>query len=124
MSKTCRLLLMMLTLMVPATSPVVAQEKPAAPARTGKEATTPAPKEAPAKPADVGQLVNVRMELTITDQRGDAPGDHQNRVDDRLRSGVESHQDARGRANPDGLPPRHPEHRRAADADQGQSGSR
>lgn len=73
MSKTCRLLLMMLTLMVPATSPVVAQEKPAAPTRAGKEATTPAPKEAPAKPADVGQLVNVRMELTITDQRGDGP---------------------------------------------------
>ena len=68
MLKTCRLLAML----VLATSTVVAQEKPAAQGqRATKEATTPAAKEAAPKPPDVGQLVNVRIELTITDQRGD-----------------------------------------------------
>ena len=68
MLKTCRLL----AILALATSTVIAQEKPATPQgpRTPK-ATTPAPTEATPKPADVGQQVNVRIELTITDQRGD-----------------------------------------------------
>ena len=68
MLKTCRLL----AILALATSTVIAQEKPTTPQgpRTPK-ATTPAPTEATPKPADVGQQVNVRIELTITDQRGD-----------------------------------------------------
>jgi hypothetical protein len=71
MSMMCRMLV--LTLMM--ATPLVAQDKPASPegtrTPTKKEAPAPNPQEAPAKVPDVGQTVNVRIELTITDQRGD-----------------------------------------------------
>ena len=67
----CRMLVLMLMM---ATS-VVAQDKPASPEGTRpptkKEAAAPNPQEAPTKVPDIGQTVNVRIELTITDQRGD-----------------------------------------------------
>jgi hypothetical protein len=73
MSTMCRMLVLMLMMV----SPLFAQDKPAAPEapRTPpakKEATAPKAPEAAPKPVDVGQSVNVRIELTITDQRGEA----------------------------------------------------
>jgi hypothetical protein len=71
MSMMCRMLVLMLMM---ATS-VVAQDKPASPEATPtptkKDAPAPKPQEAPTKVPDIGQTVNVRIELTITDQRGD-----------------------------------------------------
>ena len=72
MSKMCRAVVMLLLL---ASSGAAAQEKPAKPVPTPVAgqgpAKTPKPSEAPAKPIEPGQAVNVRIELTITDQRGD-----------------------------------------------------
>jgi hypothetical protein len=62
-------------LLLMASSAAAAQEKPAKPVPTPAPeqgpAKTPKPSEAPAKPIEAGQAVNVRIELTITDQRGD-----------------------------------------------------
>ncbi len=72
MSMMCR----MLVLMVMMATSVVAQDKPASPEATPtptkKDAPGPKPQEAPTKVPDIGQTVNVRIELTITDQRGEA----------------------------------------------------
>jgi len=72
MSKMCRAVVVMLLM---ASSVAAAQEKPAKPVPTPAPgqgpAKTPKPSEAAPKPVEPGQAVNVRIELTITDQRGD-----------------------------------------------------
>ncbi len=50
-----------------------APRAPRAPRASTGEATTPAPAPAPAAPRNRGQLVNLRLEFTVTDQIGSAP---------------------------------------------------
>jgi hypothetical protein len=65
----CRRLLVLMLLVA---TPASAQQKPAPQKPPAKEATDSKPKEAtkPA-PVEIGMPINVRIELTITDQRGD-----------------------------------------------------
>ena|SRR6185437_10373796 len=81
MSKMCRAVVVMLLMAGPVAA---AQEKPAKPVETpppSGPAKTPGPTRdvgpppgaliPPPKPIEAGQPVNIRIELTITDQRGD-----------------------------------------------------
>jgi hypothetical protein len=75
MSKMCRAVVVML---LTASPMAAAQEKPAKPVETTKApgqarevGPPPGALIPPPKPMEVGQALNVRIDLTITDQRGD-----------------------------------------------------
>ena len=102
-----------------------AQPKPAAektPEQLKAEIAALQARMAEAKTLAEAQPVNVRLELTITDQRGDAPADLQDRDDDGRRSAQRPDSHPGGRPHATGVPSGHPERRRQASIIQGGAG--